>query len=60
MLLGTLAFTYAEAGRLDEAVATAGKGRDLALANGQNELAERLLKLMEGCRARNATRRRGA
>jgi hypothetical protein len=59
-LLGTLAFTYAKAGRLDEAVATAGKGRDLALANGQNELAERLLKLMEGCRARKATRRRGA
>jgi tetratricopeptide (TPR) repeat protein len=48
MLLGTLAFTYGQAGRFDEAVATARKGRDLALASGQNELAERLLKLMEG------------
>ena len=46
-----LAFTYAEAGRFDEALATASKGRDLALASGQNELAEKLLKLIEACKA---------
>ena len=56
LLLGTLAYAYAEAGRLDKALATARKGRDLALASGQNELADRLLKLMEGYNAQKPVR----
>jgi Flp pilus assembly protein TadD len=45
--LGTLACAYAGAGRFNDAFATASKGRDRALASGQNELAGSLLKLME-------------
>ena len=56
MLLGTLAFAYAEAGRLEEALAAARKGRDRALASGQDELADRLLKLMEGYTAQKPVR----
>ena len=43
----TLAAAYAEAGRFDEAVATMARGRELALARGESELAERTLKLIE-------------
>jgi hypothetical protein len=56
MLLGTLAFAYAEAGRLNAALATASKGRDLALASGQTELADRLRKLIEGYQAQQPAR----
>jgi tetratricopeptide (TPR) repeat protein len=45
LYVGTLAAAYAEAGRFDEAVTTAGKARDLALAAGQKELAEKNLQL---------------
>ena len=47
MLVGTLAAAYAEAGRFDEAIATAQKARDLALASGQNDLAGQNQKLLE-------------
>jgi protein O-mannosyl-transferase len=47
MLVGTLAAAYAEAGRFEEAVATAQKARDLALASNQKELADRNQKLLE-------------
>ena len=47
MLVGTLAAAYAEAGRFDEAIATAQKARDLALASGQNDLAAQNQKLLE-------------
>jgi tetratricopeptide (TPR) repeat protein len=47
LYMGTLAAAYAEAGRFDEAVATAGKARELALAGGQKELAEKNLQLMQ-------------
>jgi hypothetical protein len=54
--LGTLACAYAGAGRFDDAFATASKGRDRALASGQNELAGSLLKLMEYYNARKPVR----
>ena len=38
--MGTLDAAYAEAGRFAEAIDTAQKGRALALAAGENELAE--------------------
>jgi Flp pilus assembly protein TadD len=38
---GTLDAAYAEAGRFDEAVATAKKTRELALATGQDDVAKR-------------------
>jgi tetratricopeptide (TPR) repeat protein len=47
MLVGTLAAAYAEAGRFDEATAMAEKARALALAAGQNELAEKDQQLVE-------------
>ena len=43
---------YAGAGRFNDAIATASKGRDRALASGQNELAGSLLKLKEYYNAR--------
>ncbi len=43
--IGTLANAYAAAGRFDEAVAWAQKARSVALAHGQNGLAEQNLKL---------------
>ena len=52
MLVGTLAAAYAEAGRFDDAVATAQKAHDLARASGEKKLAETNLKLMEFYRAR--------
>ena len=46
-MVGTLATAYAEAGRFDEAVATARKARELALAAGQQGVADQNQKLME-------------
>ena len=46
-LIGTLAAAYAEAGRFDDAVTTAQKARDVALASGQKEIADRNEQLME-------------
>ena len=43
----TLAAAYAEAGRFDDAVATAQKARTLALAHGQEEIAARNEQLLE-------------
>jgi tetratricopeptide (TPR) repeat protein len=54
LLLGTLAAAYAEAGRFNEAVSTAQEAHDLALAQGQKELAakdEQLLELYKSSRA---------
>jgi Flp pilus assembly protein TadD len=54
IMVGTLAAAYAEAGRFDDAVATAQKARDAALALGRKETAdnnERLLELYKSGRA---------
>ena len=56
LLVGTLAAAYAEAGRFEEAVATAGQARALALGGGQKDLAEKNEKLMELFRARRPYR----
>jgi Flp pilus assembly protein TadD len=45
--LGTLAAAYAEAGRFNDAVATAEKARDLARKNGLEKIAERNGQLLE-------------
>jgi Flp pilus assembly protein TadD len=53
-MLGTLAAAYAEAGRFNDAVATAQKARTVALAHGQKEVAarnEELLALYQSGRA---------
>jgi tetratricopeptide (TPR) repeat protein len=47
LLVGTLAAAYAEAGRFEEAAATAQKARALALTAGQQELADKNQKLSE-------------
>jgi hypothetical protein len=52
MLIGTLAAAYAQAGRFDEAVAMAEKARTLALAAGQNEVADKDQQLLELFKAR--------
>ncbi len=46
-LLGTLAAAYAEAGQFAEAQATAKKASELAVANGQSDLAARNQRLLE-------------
>jgi tetratricopeptide (TPR) repeat protein len=46
-IMGTLAAAYAEAGRFDEAVRTAGKARDLARSLGMAEVADRNERLSE-------------
>jgi len=46
-LIGTLAAAYAEAGRFDDAVATAQKAHDVALAHGQKEIAEKKCPALE-------------
>jgi protein O-mannosyl-transferase len=51
LFIGTLAAAYAEAGRFDDAVNTAEKARDLALAAGQKDLSERNAQLLELYRA---------
>jgi hypothetical protein len=45
--LGTLAATYAEAGRFDEAMATAQKACDLAAQHGETNLLQKNQKLLE-------------
>ena len=47
VLIGTLAAAYAEAGRFNDAVATAQKAHDVALAHGQTEIADRNLQLLQ-------------
>jgi Flp pilus assembly protein TadD len=47
MLVGTLAAACAEAGQFEQAVETAQKARDLALASGQKELADKNQTLLE-------------
>jgi Flp pilus assembly protein TadD len=49
--LGTLAAAYAEAGRFEDAIRTAGQARDLARAAGNQRLAERNQQLLEMYRA---------
>jgi tetratricopeptide (TPR) repeat protein len=46
-LIGTLAAAYAEAGRYDDAVVAAQKARDVALAQGQKDIAQTNAKLMK-------------
>jgi tetratricopeptide (TPR) repeat protein len=46
-LLFTLAAAYAEAGRFEEAITTAQKARDLALASGQKELAAKSQQMLQ-------------
>jgi len=45
--LETLATAYAEAGRFEDAVAAAQRARQLALAKGQGDLAERYLTMIQ-------------
>jgi protein O-mannosyl-transferase len=54
VLVGTLAAAYAEAGRFGDAVTAAEKARDLALAAGQKETADRNNELLELYRAGRA------
>jgi tetratricopeptide (TPR) repeat protein len=54
VLIGTLAAAYAEAGRFGDAVTTAEKARDLALAAGQKETADKNNELLEIYRAGRA------
>ena len=56
VMVGTLAAAYAEAGRFEEAVATARKARELALAAGQQTLADKNQKLIELFSARRPYR----
>jgi hypothetical protein len=46
-MIGTLAAAYAEAGRFDEAIATAQKARALAAASGEKALADKNQRLLE-------------
>jgi len=52
--IGTLAAAYAEAGRFDDAVATAQLAHDVALTNGQKGVAEANLKLQKLYKAHQA------
>ncbi len=54
LLIGTLAAAYAEAGRFPEAVSAAEKARSLALAAGQEAIAQRNQELLELYRAGQA------
>jgi protein O-mannosyl-transferase len=49
-MMTTLAAACAEAGRFSEAVAAAEKARDLALAAGQKEIADKAGELLELCK----------
>ena len=51
IMLGTLAASYAEAGKFEQAIVNAQKAHDLAVAAGQQELAIRNLELLELYRA---------
>lgn len=52
--IGTLADAYAEAGRFNDAVAAAKQAHDVALAQGEQELADRNAQLMELYRSGHA------
>ena len=54
VLIGTLAAAYAEAGQFDEAVASAQKAHDLAVAQGLDKVAAKNSKLLELFRAHHA------
>jgi tetratricopeptide (TPR) repeat protein len=54
LFIGTLADAYAEAGRFDEAVATAQRAHDVALAQTNDPVAARNLQLMELYKAHRA------
>ncbi len=54
--VGTLAAAYAEAGRFDDAVNTAQKAHDLAVAQGKTDVAARNLELLQLYRARRPYR----
>ena len=56
MPVATLAAAYAEAGRFDEAVTTAGRARELASARGDRGLAEGILKFIEIYKAHQPAR----
>ncbi len=47
LMIGTLAAAYAEAGRFDDAMAAAERARDLALALGRKEVAEKNTELIQ-------------
>jgi Flp pilus assembly protein TadD len=47
VLIGTLAVAYAEAGRLNDAVAAGQKARAVALAHGQMEVAKNIEQWLE-------------
>jgi hypothetical protein len=49
--IGTLAAAYAEEGRFDDAIVAGEKARQLCLAAGQKELADRNGKMLELYRA---------
>ena len=50
-MLTTLAAAYAEAGRFEDAIATAQRARDLAASNGQNALAAKAGELLALCQS---------
>ncbi len=50
-MLTTLAAAYAEAGRFQDAIATAQRARDLAASNGQNALAAKAGELLALCQS---------
>jgi tetratricopeptide (TPR) repeat protein len=54
VMLGTLAAAYAEAGRFDEAIATAQKAHALAVSSGQKELAAKDQQMLETYQTRQA------
>jgi hypothetical protein len=54
VFIGTLAAAYAEAGRFGDAVTTAEKARDLALAAGEKVTADKNSELLELYRAGRA------
>jgi tetratricopeptide (TPR) repeat protein len=54
LIVGTLAAAYAEAGKFDDAIATAQKAHDLAAKSGQPEIAARNLELQEIYRSHRA------
>jgi protein O-mannosyl-transferase len=54
LFIGTLAAAYAEAGRFGDAVTTAEKARDLAMAAGEKETADKNTELLEHYRAGRA------
>ncbi len=56
IFIGTLAAAYAEAGRFDDAVATAQRACDVAQKNGETNLLESNQKLLERYREHKTAR----